>query len=60
MKATIDESDATIGEFKSLLSFMEDHPMTGAEWNFARYFARQAVKRELQGQGIKLPQVGGL
>jgi hypothetical protein len=36
---------------------MEDHHMTGAEMTLARYYARQAVKRELQGQGIKLHQV---
>jgi hypothetical protein len=28
--------------------------MTGAEWTLARYYARQAIKRELYGQGIKL------
>jgi len=31
--------------------------MTGAEWTLARYYAKQAVKRELQAQGIKLAHV---
>jgi hypothetical protein len=31
--------------------------MTGAEMTLARYYAREAVKRELQGQGIKLSHV---
>jgi hypothetical protein len=31
--------------------------MTGAEWTLARYYAKQAVKRELQAQGIKLSHV---
>jgi hypothetical protein len=31
--------------------------MTGAEFTIARYYARQAVKRELQAQGIKLAHV---
>jgi hypothetical protein len=38
----------------ALLSSMEDHHMTGAEWTLARYYERQAIKRELYGQGIKL------
>jgi hypothetical protein len=41
----------------ALLSFMEDYHMTGAEMTIARYYAREAVKRELRGQGIKLQQV---
>ena len=28
--------------------------MTGAEFTIARYYARQAIKRELLGQGLKL------
>jgi hypothetical protein len=36
---------------------MEAYHMTGAEWTLARYYARQAVKRELQGQGLKLSHV---
>jgi hypothetical protein len=36
---------------------MEDHHMTGAEMTLARYYAKRAVKRELQAQGIKLAQV---
>jgi hypothetical protein len=31
--------------------------MTGAEFTIARYYARQAVKRELLGQGLKLSHV---
>ena len=31
--------------------------MTGAEWTLARYYAREAIKRELYGQGIKLCHV---
>ena len=31
--------------------------MTGAEFTIARYLARQAVKRELLGQGLKLSHV---
>ena len=31
--------------------------MTGAEWTIARYFAKEAVKRELRSQGIKLAHV---
>jgi hypothetical protein len=31
--------------------------MTGAEWTLARWHARQAVKRELLGQGLKLSHV---
>jgi hypothetical protein len=31
--------------------------MTGAEWTLTRYYAKQAVKRELQAQGIKLSHV---
>jgi hypothetical protein len=36
---------------------MEDQHMTGAEMTLARYYARQAIKRELYGQGIKLAHV---
>jgi hypothetical protein len=31
--------------------------MNGAEWTLARWHARQAVKRELLGQGLKLSHV---
>jgi hypothetical protein len=31
--------------------------MTGAEFTIARYYAREAVKRDLYSQGIKLQQV---
>ena len=31
--------------------------MTGAEMTLARWFARQAVKRELQAQGLKLSHI---
>jgi hypothetical protein len=31
--------------------------MTGAEFTIARYYARQAVKRELLAQGLKLSHV---
>ena len=31
--------------------------MNGAVMTLARYYARQAIKRELYGQGIKLQQV---
>jgi hypothetical protein len=36
---------------------MEDHHMTGAEMTLARYYAREAVKRKLRSQGIKLQRV---
>jgi hypothetical protein len=36
---------------------MEDHHMTGAEMTLARYYARQAIKRELLAQGLKLSHV---
>ena len=36
---------------------MEDHHMTGAEITIARYYAREAVKRELRNRGIKLQDV---
>jgi hypothetical protein len=38
---------------------MEDHHMTGAEFTLARYYAREAIKKELRAQGIKLHQVEG-
>ena len=38
---------------------MEDHHMTGAEMTLARYYAREAIKRELKGQGINLSHVEG-
>ena len=31
--------------------------MTGAETTLARFYARQAIKRELLGQGLKLSHV---
>jgi hypothetical protein len=31
--------------------------MNGAEWTLARHYARQAVKRELLGQGLKLSHI---
>jgi len=31
--------------------------MKGSEMTLARYYAKQAVKRELQAQGIKLQQI---
>jgi hypothetical protein len=31
--------------------------MNGAEWTLARWHARQAVKRELLGQGLKLSHI---
>jgi hypothetical protein len=36
---------------------MEDHHMTGAEFTLARYYAREAIKKELRAQGIKLYHV---
>jgi hypothetical protein len=36
---------------------MEDHHMTGAEMTLARYYAKQAVKAQWLGQGIKLSHV---
>jgi hypothetical protein len=36
---------------------MEDHHMNGAVMTIARYYAREAVKRELRSQAIKLQQV---
>jgi hypothetical protein len=33
--------------------------VTGAVFTIARYYARQAIKRELYGQGIKLSHVEG-
>jgi hypothetical protein len=34
---------------------MEDHHMTGAEWTLTRFYARQAVKRDLLG--LKLSHI---
>jgi hypothetical protein len=36
---------------------MEDYHMTGAEMTIARYCAREAIKRELLAQGLKLSHI---
>jgi hypothetical protein len=36
---------------------MEDHHMTGAIMTIARWHAREAIKRQLYSQGIKLAHV---
>jgi hypothetical protein len=36
---------------------MKDYHVTGAEITLARYYAREAIKRELRSQGIKLLHV---
>jgi hypothetical protein len=48
---------ALIGQSLSLPLFSWRIVVTGAEMTIARYYAREAVKRELYAQGIKLQQV---
>jgi DNA invertase Pin-like site-specific DNA recombinase len=56
-KATKKLSHLAIEDRATTNQSLSNYPMTGAEMTLARYYAKQAVLRELRDQGIKLQHV---